>query len=140
MCRTLSPVMYIFSELPFFLYPLISPEFMQYKGLLLLFIIAGFAIYSGIANAGSKSVSTEVLPQDPVQIVCTVADGHTTVSVTALDSIQNVSATIDQYSGSVADELRKGWSVSRTVSGVHSTVNVSFVWHGAEKTVPVVCK
>lgn len=102
--------------------------------------VLAVSAYSQFAAAGSKSVETAVVPSSPVSVACHVADGHTQISVSAIDDVDHVVAAVGNNSPELADHLQKGWSVSRSVSGTYQSAVVRFVWRGAEKQIPVVCQ
>ena len=114
---------------------------MRGKGLLLIvLVVVAVSAYSQFAAAGGRSVETTVVPSAPVTVACRVTGGHTVVSISAIDSVDNVSASIGGEVSVLADHLDRGWSVSRSVSGAYQSVVVYLDWRGAKQQVPVVCK
>jgi len=93
---------------------------MRGRGLLLILtIIAAIAAYSQFAAAGAKSVETTVVPNAPVAVSCRVTDGHTIVSISAMDDVHSISMDLNGSATTVADNLPRGWSISRSVSGIN---------------------
>jgi len=114
---------------------------MRGKGLIfILLTVLAISAYSQFAAAGSRSVETSVVPTSPVSVACHVVAGHTQISVSAMDDVDHVVAAVGDDSPELADHLQRGWSISRSVSGIYQSAVIRFLWRGAEKQIPVVCQ
>ncbi len=112
------------------------------KIILLLALIAGVVHVIGSAVASdTKATSISVAPKSPVAATCRVIAGKTVVRVAAIDDISSVGLSFaDGQSIQLLPNLQKGWSIAQTVSGVHQSVTVTYVWRGAAGKVPVPCQ